>query len=65
MQHATCGWCLAIVKAPDEYNRLIDTIYCSKDCLEKDWLFRQWQSNEWLTHLAEKRRGQSDSKQKD
>ena len=53
---ACCQWCNSIVKEPPDYNRKTTRLYCSKNCLEKDWLFMRWQSDEYLTILAERKR---------
>ena len=53
---ACCNWCNAIVKVSKDYDRRYMRAYCSQDCLEKDWLFMRWQSEEWLTYVANKRR---------
>ena len=49
---ACCNWCLAIVNAPDDYERLTTRCFCSKNCQEKDWLFRKWQNETWLNIIA-------------
>lgn len=58
MQPGCCNWCHTIVKAPDDYDRRTTRLYCSKDCLEKDFLFRSWQNDEWLNYVAQKRKEQ-------
>ena len=59
-QHAVCDWCLTHVKAPTHYDPLQKAIYCSKHCLEKDWLFKRWMNDEWLTHVTNKYKGGDD-----
>ena len=61
--NACCNWCLAQIKAPENYNSIINRCYCSQDCLEKDWLFNRWMSNERLTELAERARDEQSNKQ--
>ena len=56
MQRGCCNWCSAQVEAPENYNRMIHRLYCSKDCWEKDWLFMRWMNNERLTEIAERAR---------
>ena len=53
MQHACCNWCLSIVEVTDDYDRMQHKAYCSRHCLEKDWLFGQWQSDKNLGRLTD------------
>jgi hypothetical protein len=46
MKNAVCDWCLTNVKAPDHYDPLQKRIYCSKQCVQADWMFRRWMSDE-------------------
>jgi hypothetical protein len=48
MPRATCGWCHTFLKVNDTYDNRIQTVYCCRQCLEADWLFRRWQSDEEL-----------------
>lgn len=50
--NAVCDWCLTNVKAPSHYDPLQHSIYCCVHCQQKDWLFKKWQSDAWLTHVA-------------
>lgn len=63
MQHACCSWCLAKVKVSDKYNRFKHKAYCSPKCLQADWLFMQWQSDEAINrerHYQQLTRGRKD-----
>lgn len=62
MEKGTCNWCLTIVQAPPNYDRRTTRLFCSTDCQMKDWLFRRWQNDEWLTYVANKRRDDNASK---
>lgn len=50
--YGTCNWCQQILKAPDDYDRRVHVLYCSQDCVEKDWLFQHWQNDKYLTWIA-------------
>lgn len=61
MKHATCQWCNSIVQAPDDYDRRIHKMYCGTHCLEKEWLFMQWQSDRIL-NMVRKHYGTTQNK---
>ena len=61
---ATCDWCLTVVKAPKHYNPLQHAVFCNMHCVEKDWLFKRWMSDERLTELAERMRDEQKNKNK-
>ena len=61
MKQATCQWCNSIVQAPDDYDRKKHKMYCSQDCLEKEWLFMQWQSDRILNMVREYNYGKTKS----
>lgn len=49
-----CNFCLTFVKEPEDYNRYITRLYCSQDCVEKDWLFKRWMDAEYERRLLKK-----------
>ena len=49
---AVCDWCLTPIRAPNTYDPLQTAIYCGQHCLQKDWLFRRWQNDDYLNFKA-------------
>lgn len=47
-KYGCCNWCLTIVKAPDDYDRKVHTLFCSPQCYWLNWIFKRWQTDEWL-----------------
>lgn len=52
-----CQWCLTVVKVPVGFNPKTHTAYCNNHCAQKDWLFKRWQNDEYLTTHAANYKG--------